>query len=200
MPYRKVSYLEQCWYLLFYKILDIIKWEKIIMGLNKVTYTDKYTPILAKNLNDIQDKLIDLEDSLSETQATLQNMQPKLEFVSYTMSVGVSGELSINTNTNEDPMPTPSELKRDMLDNGRFVYIKLYDRYWLDGQMDPNGLMSIVYLPYTQRNFFTGDTFCTFEADAYAPVTGILYHVRIKGVEANNTVTWTIEKTRLSAN
>lgn len=33
------------------------------MSLNKVVYTDKQTPIFAKNLNDIQDAIIELQNS-----------------------------------------------------------------------------------------------------------------------------------------
>lgn len=28
MPYRKVSYLEQCWYLIKYKILELLRREE----------------------------------------------------------------------------------------------------------------------------------------------------------------------------
>ena len=36
------------------------------MSLNKVTYKDKQTVITAKNLNDIQDAIINLEDVITD--------------------------------------------------------------------------------------------------------------------------------------
>lgn len=49
--------------------------------LKKVIYTDKQTPITAKNLNEIQDTIIALQEEREELIATIEEMQSKLEDV-----------------------------------------------------------------------------------------------------------------------
>lgn len=43
------------------------------MELKKVNYVDKYTPITAKNLNEIQDVIIEMQETIDELQDKLEN-------------------------------------------------------------------------------------------------------------------------------
>ena len=43
------------------------------MELKKVTYVDKQTPITAKNLNEIQDVIIEMQETIDELQDKLEN-------------------------------------------------------------------------------------------------------------------------------
>lgn len=43
------------------------------MELNKVNYVDKYTPITAKNLNEIQDVIIEMQETIDELQDKFEN-------------------------------------------------------------------------------------------------------------------------------
>ena len=43
------------------------------MELKKVNYVDKYTPITAKNLNEIQDVIVEMQDTINELQETIEN-------------------------------------------------------------------------------------------------------------------------------
>lgn len=43
------------------------------MELEKVTYVDKRTPITAKNLNEIQDVIIEMQETIDELQDKLEN-------------------------------------------------------------------------------------------------------------------------------
>ena len=49
------------------------------MELKKVNYVDKYTPITAKNLNDIQDAVIEAQETIDELQETIDELQDKFE-------------------------------------------------------------------------------------------------------------------------
>jgi len=49
------------------------------MSLRKVVYTDKQTPIMAKNLNEIQDAIIELQNKKDELQEQLEALQAKLD-------------------------------------------------------------------------------------------------------------------------
>lgn len=43
------------------------------MELKKVNYVDKLTPITAKNLNEIQDVIIEMQETIDELQDKLEN-------------------------------------------------------------------------------------------------------------------------------
>lgn len=43
------------------------------MELKKVNYVDKYTPITAKNLNEIQDVIIEMQETIDELQDKFEN-------------------------------------------------------------------------------------------------------------------------------
>ena len=49
------------------------------MSLKKVIYTDKRTPIMAKNLNEIQDAIIELQNKKDELQEQIEALQTKLD-------------------------------------------------------------------------------------------------------------------------
>lgn len=49
------------------------------MKLEKVTYVHKRTPISAKNLNDIQDAIIEAQEIIDEQQEIIDELQDKFE-------------------------------------------------------------------------------------------------------------------------
>lgn len=49
------------------------------MALDKVVYTDRQTPIVAKNLNDIQDAIIALQNKIDELNTSIDALQSTLD-------------------------------------------------------------------------------------------------------------------------
>lgn len=50
-----------------------------MMEFNKVNYVHKQTPIGARNLNDIQDAIIDLQKKIEELNTSIETLQSTLD-------------------------------------------------------------------------------------------------------------------------